>query len=59
MLFVSKYGWGKVKEASRSYLNVHFFLHFEKRKTVSQKVKQYPVLFDKQIKGYREKCNEQ
>ena len=60
--------WGKVKEVCRSYLNVLVFTSFYTTLTppnlffqnwlageFCEKVKQYPVQYDKQMKGYREK----
>ena len=60
MFFASNHDWRKVKEVKRSYLNVSFFLHFARLKVglaglLGEEIKQYPVLYEKQMKGYREK----
>ena len=50
------HGWGKVKEVTRSYLNVPLFLDFKppflatwfgRPVMLCEKVKQYPALYDK------------
>ena len=60
----SNHDRGKVKEVSRFYLNVSFFLLFARppllfkvrsASLLCENVKQYPVLCDKKMKVYREK----
>ena len=57
----SKHDWVKVQEITRSYLKVPFFLHFSPLLKVglasllSEKMKQYPVVYNMQMKVYREK----
>ena len=61
MLFALKHGWEIVKEGNRSYFP--FSLHFASSRSLKvgstsllfEKGKQYPVLYDKQMKEYREK----
>ena len=60
-IFSLNHGWGKVKEVSRSYLNAPFiffsslFLFEGSVGLVCQKVERYLVLYNKQMKGYRER----
>ena len=54
---------GKVKEVRSSYLNMSFFLHFAPISSINvgsvgllcEKLKQYAVLSNKQLRGYRKK----
>ena len=57
----SNHDWVKVQKITRSYLKVPFFLHFSPLLKVglasllSKKMNQYPVVYDMQMKVYREK----
>ena len=60
MFFPPNHGCGKAKEVSRSYLNVPFFFILPIFESLFggflyDEIKEYPVLYNKQIKGYTEK----
>ena len=63
MFFSPNHDWAELKEVSKSYLNVPFFLHFAPSPScftvgsaglLYEQLKQHPVLYDKKMKAYRD-----
>ena len=62
-MFSPNHDWAEVKEVSKSYINVPFFLHFASPPSsftvgsaglLYEQLKQYPVLYNKKMKASRD-----